>query len=160
MRRSQYVHLYEAVSLPFDRARTVLSDRSIPSLESDEPVRIPAFHEGDLSLELEVAGFHLEKEAHFEVSDYVDIPGHLPLGRVQLRWIPADGSPLVPPIAAELEIEPIDEERTMVSLLANYEPPLGRIGTLMDRVAMHRIADTALKRYFGRLVGELEETEA
>lgn len=157
MRRSQYVHLYEAVRVPFDRARTILSDRSIASLESDEPVRIPAFHEGDLSLELEVAGFHLEKEAHFEVSDYVDIAGHLPLGRVQLRWIPADGSGLVPPIAAELEIEPIDDARTMVSLLANYEPPLGRIGTLMDRVAMHRIADTALKRYFDRLVGELEK---
>jgi hypothetical protein len=157
VKRNQYVHLYEAVGVPFDKARTILTERSVPALESDEPVRIPAFHEGDLSLELEVAGFHLEKEAHFEVSDYVDIPGHLPLGRVQLRWIPADASTLVPPIAAELEIEPIDDARTMISLLANYEAPFGRLGTLMDRVAMHRIADTALKRYFSRLVEDLEK---
>jgi hypothetical protein len=27
----------------------------------------------------------------------------------------------------------------------------------MDRVAMHRIADTALKRYFKRLVEDLEK---
>ena len=65
----------------------------------------------------------------------------------------------MPPISADLEIEPIDEGRTMVSLLANYEPPLGRVGTLMDRVAMHRIADTALKRYFERLVADLERAE-
>ena len=54
------------------------------------------------------------------------------------------------------EIEPIDDKRTMVSLLASYEPPLGRIGAVVDRVAMHRVAEAALARFFEGLLAELK----
>jgi hypothetical protein len=78
------------------------------------------------------------------------------MGRIQLAWEPIDHGDTYPVITADLEIEPIDDKRTMVSLLASYEPPLGRIGAVVDRVAMHRIAEAALARFFEGLLIELK----
>jgi len=103
-----------------------------------------------------VAGVHFVKDVCFRVADYADVPGPLPMGRIQLVWEPIDQGDAYPAITADLEIEPIDEKRTMISLLASYEPPLGRIGAVVDRVAMHRIAEAALARFFEGLLAEVK----
>lgn len=155
MRRNHYIHLYSATRRPFVDVAAVLRDRTVPALATRRDVAIPTFHEGDAALELDVAGVHVGKQAHIEVGDYADVPGPIPLGRLQIRWVPADGSALVPEIHSALEIEAIDETRTMVSLLAWYDPPFGRLGRLVDRVAMHRVADGVMRHYFDELIDEL-----
>ena len=133
----------------------MLRDRTIPALAAERSVAIPAFHEGDAALDLEVAGIHVGKEANVEVGDYTYVEGLIPMGRLQIRWVPADGSTFVPEIHSALEIEAIDEKRTMVSLLAWYDPPFGALGRLVDRVAMHRVADAVMRHYFDELIDEL-----
>ena len=80
------------------------------------------------------------------------------MGRLQMSWEPVEQSDLYPVVTADLEIEPIDDDRTMVSLLASYDPPLGRIGAIVDRVAMHRVAQAALGRFFSHLLHEIRES--
>lgn len=155
MHRNHYVHLYSAVHRRFAQVAKVLSERTIPALAATREVSIPAFHEGDIALDVEVAGIHVGKQAHIEVGDYTDVPGLIPMGRLHLRWVPADGSSLVPEIHSAVEVEAIDEVRTMVSLLAWYDPPFGRLGRLVDRAAMHRVADAVMRHYFDELIDEL-----
>lgn len=155
MRRNHYVHLYSATRRPFADVAGAFRNRSLPALAARRDVAIPEFHEGDAALDLDIGGVHVGKKAHIEVGEYVDVPGHIPLGRLQIRWVPADGSALVPEIHSAVEIEAIDEGRTMVSLLAWYDPPFGRLGRLVDRVAMHRVADGVMRHYFDELIDEL-----
>lgn len=151
----QYVQLYNAVGEPFHRIREVLVDREVASLTAPRRLSMDWLHEGESTLEVEMAGVHLVKEVLFRVSDYVDVPGHLPMGRLQLSWEPTDTTDLYPVVHADLEIEPIDPQRTMISLLASYVPPLGRIGKIVDRVAMHSVAQVALSRFFSELVRDI-----
>ena len=138
--------------------RTLLTDRALPALDAPRRIGVDWLQEGDAHLDMDVAGVHFVKDVCFRVTDYSDVPGRLPMGRVQLVWEPIDHGDVYPAITADLEIEPIDEKRTMISLLASYEPPLGRIGAVVDRVAMHRIAEAALARFFERLTTQDAET--
>ena len=151
----QYVQLYKAVGIPFAEVRRLLTERSVPALDAPRRVGVTWLNEGDTHVDLDVAGIHLVKEVCFRVADYIPVPGALPMGRIQLSWEPLDHEDVYPIVTADLEIEPIDERRTMVSLLASYKPPLGRIGAVVDRVAMHRIAESALRRFFEGLIAEL-----
>ncbi|MEN8233676.1 MAG: hypothetical protein ABFR89_01990 [Actinomycetota bacterium] len=152
----QYVQLYNAVGVPYEVIRAFLTGRSLPVLDAPRRIGVDWLSEGTAHLEFDIARAHLVKEVCFRVADYSDVSGPLPMGRVQLSWEPLDHTDIYPIVSADLEIEPIDHERTMVSLLASYDPPLGRIGAVVDRVAMHRIAESALRRFFERLVSEIK----
>jgi len=151
----QYVQLYNAVGIPFAEVRRLLTERSVPALDAPRRIGIPWLEEGGAHMDLDVAGVHLVKEVCFRVADYVPVSGALPMGRIQLSWEPLDHEDIYPTVSADLEIEPIDDRRTMVSLLASYKPPLGRIGAVVDRVAMHRLAESALRRFFEGLIAEI-----
>jgi hypothetical protein len=153
----QYVQLYNAVGISFSEVRRLLTERAVPALDAPRRIGVDwLIQGGDAHRDLDVAGVHLVKEVCFRVADYAQLPGALPLGRIQLSWEPLDHDDIYPTLTADLEIEPIDERRTMVSLLASYNPPLGRIGAVVDRVAMHRIAESALRRFFEGLIAEIK----
>jgi hypothetical protein len=151
----QYVQLYNAVGEPFERIREVLVDGEVASLTAPRRLSMDWLHEGDATLEIEMAGVHLVKEVLFRVSDYIEVPGRLPMGRLQMSWEPTDNTELYPVVNADLEIEPIDRNRTMISLLASYVPPLGRVGRFVDRMAMRNVAQVALGRFFSDLVDDI-----
>ncbi len=152
----QYVQLYKAVGVPFAVVRRFLAEESLPALDAPRRVGVDWLHEESTHLDIDVAGLHLVKDVCFRVTDFADVPGPLPMGRIQLSWEPIDHADIYPTVSADLEIEPIDDRRTMVSLLASYQPPLGRIGAVADRVAMHRIAESALRRFFEGLLVEIK----
>jgi hypothetical protein len=152
----QYVQLYNAVGVPYPTVRELFDDRALPALDAPRRIGVDWLREGEAHLDVDLAGVHFVKDVCFRVADYTDVPGPLPMGRIQLSWEPIEHGDVYPAITADLEIEPIDEKRTMISLLASYEPPLGRIGAVVDRVAMHRVAEAALARFFEGLLIELK----
>jgi hypothetical protein len=152
----QHVQFYKAVGVPFAVVRRFLTDQSLPALDAPRRIGVDWMHEGDTHLDLDVAGLHLVKDVCFRVTEFADVPGPLTMGRIRLSWEPVDHQDIYPTVTADLEIEPIDDRRTMVSLLASYQPPLGRIGAVVDRVAMHRLAESALRRFFEGLLVEIK----
>ncbi len=152
----QYVQLYNAVAVPFAVVRRFLTEQSLPALDAPRRIGVDWLREGNTHLDLDVAGLHLVNDVCFRVADFADVPGPLPMGRIQLSWEPVDHEDVYPTVTADLEIEPIDDRRTMVSLLASYQPPRGRIGAVADRVAMHRVAESALRRFFEGLLVEIK----
>ncbi len=152
----QYVQLYNAVAVPFAVVRRFLAEQSLPALDAPRRIGVDWLREGETHLDVDLAGLHLVKDVCFRVTDFADVPGHLPMGRIQLSWEPVEHKDIYPTVTADLEIEPIDDRRTMVSLLASYQPPLGRIGAVVDRVAMHRVVESALRRFFEGLLVEIK----
>ena len=152
----QHVHLYNAVNRPYSHVRNALMNHALDLLERATEAGLSGAHES--ALEIEVGGIALAKEVHLDVKGFRDIPGRVPLGRVSIRWSPSDHSALFPVIEADLEAEPIDDERTMFSLLGLYQPPLGLVGAALDRLGFHRLAETALERFFHRLLVVIEES--
>jgi len=71
----------------------------------------------------------------------------------------ADMDVLFPVFAGELQATSLPDARTELALVGSYEPPLGPVGELVDRVVMHRLARQALAGFLAR-AGERVVPEA
>jgi hypothetical protein len=141
--------------LPYQSVRKLLRHHADEVLQVPLDQSLAGVHEITTELEFPVVGMNLNKEVVLHVGEYADLPGRIPMGRLELRWEPTEHSALFPLIEADLEVEPIDSDRTMVSLLGLYQPPLGRFGEAVDRIMLHRLAEAAFDRFFRQLLHEI-----
>lgn len=151
----QYVQMYGAVGVPYHSVREMMRDRTLATLATPRTLPREWLHGGDAQLDVDLVGRRVARDVSVTIADFVDVPGRVPLGRVHLQWTPVDRTSLYPVLDADLEIEPINVSRTMVSILASYEPPLGRLGGVVDRLGMHRLAEATVRRFFSRLTAEV-----
>jgi hypothetical protein len=75
-----------------------------------------------------------------------------PTDRLMLpvSWEAVGGPPLFPRMEGTLHVQPAQGGGTLLTLNANYDPPLGRIGALIDRAAMHRLAGATMQDFVRR----------
>lgn len=80
-------------------------------------------------------------------------PGNLRDGRIMLpvSWETAGGPPIFPKLAGTLHVEPAGPDETRITLNATYDPPLGRLGALIDRSLLHRLARMTMVDFVERL---------
>jgi hypothetical protein len=78
---------------------------------------------------------------------------------VPLTWKATATPGLFPVMSADLEVAPLDENLTQLTLRGRYEPPLGAVGRRIDRLLMHRVAEASVRAFLGRLVSTLSVTE-
>jgi hypothetical protein len=88
------------------------------------------------------------------------LPGEIRRDRIMLpvSWEAVGGPPIFPIMEGTLHIEPEDPRRARMTLNASYDPPLGRLGELIDRAVMHRIAQVTMNDFVQRLARALTES--
>lgn len=153
--RERSVFIQTAVRRSFGDVQALLQARAVPSI--DAPIDLPVdwLHDGATSLQADLAGVPLEAHVRLTVSDLAVLERPTPRGTMSLEFRPLDYGALAPELKSVLEIQPIDEETTMLTLLGHYAPPFGAAGLVADRVVMHTLAEKGLRRFMARLVREL-----
>ncbi|MFO7549504.1 MAG: hypothetical protein R6X29_11650 [Acidimicrobiia bacterium] len=63
---------------------------------------------------------------------------------------------LFPSMDAELVLAAMGPDRTHITFQGRYEPPLEAVGKLIDRAAMHRVAESTVRHLVERLAASLE----
>lgn len=82
-----------------------------------------------------------------EHGDYVVIP---------MTW-QADGLDAAFPVLwADLEVAPIGEGETQLTLTGRYDPPLGSLGRTLDRLVLHRVAQASVRAFLEGVGAALE----
>ena len=101
-----------------------------------------------------VAGLPLYKRGRVDFG-----AARLHLGQRQtvlpVTWAPIGGPPIFPTMEGELIVEGLDANEARLTLRASYDPPLGHVGEVVDRVLLHRLADATIGDFLARLAGEL-----
>ena len=65
---------------------------------------------------------------------------------VGLRWQAAGAAGgLFPVLDANISISPAGDDTARLALAGSYRPPLGRLGTGLDRAIMHRVAAATMR---------------
>jgi hypothetical protein len=152
----RYVHRYEAVKVPFDRVHDILANRPCAVLEPAATAGAEFTAEASLALGIEVGSREITKELSVDIGGLVDVAGRIPLSRLSLRWRPPEETALFPVIEADLEIQPMPSQLTLVSFLGIYEPPLGAVGAAVDRLVLYRVAEAAFHRFFDGVVHRIQ----
>lgn len=76
-----------------------------------------------------------------------------------VRWRAVGSTLLFPHMDAELVLSPLGQA-THVEFRGVYTPPMGPVGVLLDRVAMHRLAEATVRNFLERLVDLIEVSGA
>jgi hypothetical protein len=75
-----------------------------------------------------------------------------------LSWWATGAQRLFPTLDADLEIMPLGPDQVMLTLMGRYEPPLGAVGRGLDRLVLHRIAETCVRSFLHRTAANLEHS--
>jgi hypothetical protein len=78
---------------------------------------------------------------------------------LHIRWRAATETGLFPTLEGDLEVAALGSAKTQLGLSATYEPPLGLVGRVADRVLFHRVAEVTVKDFLERIGERLERTE-
>lgn len=84
---------------------------------------------------------HVAARAQVEVGDAHHVRSRIV---IPLTWQAARAAAWFPVMDAILELHPAGRGRTRVVFWGRYDPPLGRIGDILDRLVAHGIADATV----------------
>lgn len=68
-----------------------------------------------------------------------------------VRWRATGAEALFPSLEGDLTVLPDDDDGTVLHLQATYEPPLGSLGSLMDRALLARVARATVADWLERV---------
>jgi hypothetical protein len=71
-------------------------------------------------------------------------------------WRTSGGPPLFPILEGHLEVEGASPQQTTLGLKANYAPPLGGLGRLVDQTLLRGLAQATVKDFVERLAQALD----
>lgn len=79
---------------------------------------------------------------------------------VPFCWSASDGPSLFPRLDADLEIAPFGPRQTQLVIRARYEAPGGAIGRAVDRVLLHRLAESTLRAFLNGICAIVQRSAA
>jgi hypothetical protein len=72
-----------------------------------------------------------------------------------ISWSATGAEVLFPRLNADLLISHVGHNQTTISLEGTYEPPLGTLGKVVDRIMLRNVADSTVKAWVDRLAGAM-----
>ena len=91
---------------------------------------------------LRVAGVTVRKRVTVELGE----PEHQgDWTNVPISWKATFPEQLFPVLTGRLELVPVDKKVTRLTVSGMYEPPLGRLGALIDEAVMHSVAEATVR---------------
>lgn len=101
---------------------------------------------------LRVAGISVRKRVKVELGrpeahgDWTDLP---------ISWKATFPEHLFPVLTGRLELVPVDTTETRLTVSGMYEPPLGRLGTVIDDAVMHNVAEATVRELTEEIAAQL-----
>lgn len=80
-----------------------------------------------------------------------------PATRLTLKWQAASNPGVFPSMIATLTIFPLSPTETQLELSGQYEPPMGKVGEVIDAALGRRLAEASVSSFIKEVAGWLRE---
>lgn len=151
-----FLRAFVEIRIPASAATQVLRRLPQTLVESFATEAIDHGHTVLAEVGFPVAGRRVGKQVEIVLGDAVETPGRTWL---PLWWKATGAGSLFPSLEGELEAAPLGKHLTQVGLSARYKPPFGVVGTTLDRMLLHRVAEATIQDFLQR-IGVAVETQA
>ncbi len=161
MTRGQSIRSYDYVNHPYEKVREALSED--PRTLFQAATKTAAARANNLASELHVdlGGIKLGADISISVKSIAEHPATATTGPstvMHLEWEAANRKDLFPFMKAELSIYALTGTETQLDFSGVYEPPLGTLGSAMNAVVGHRIAESSVHRFVSDVAEHLRKT--
>ena len=159
MSEAHRIHCYEYVNRPYEEVSEALVLGAVGIFQratSSAAVRATSLVS---KLKVTVAGLEVGKNVVVRV---LRVDRHAKVGqtmseatRLELEWHAETGRALFPSMHAALTAYPLSPSDTQLDLEGEYDPPLGILGDVADRLLGHRIAQASVHQFLEDVAGRL-----
>ncbi len=149
---------YEYVNRPYEQVRGVLRERGAELFQRATTSAAARADALASTLRVTVAGIELGVDVHIHVRgarEEAGIAGMSPVTRVALSWEAAKATALFPSMDAELSAWPLFATETQLEIEGRYTPPMGVVGTAVDAMVGHRVAEAVVHRFLEEIVEQI-----
>ena len=96
------------------------------------------------------------KHVQLEIGTARATPAH---DRIMLpvNWSAVGGPPLFPRMEGTFHVDPYGPESARLTLNARYDPPVGALGSLLDRALMHHLAQATMDDFMVRVAAAVTD---
>ena len=155
------VRSFDYVNHPYERVRDVITSDAHSVFAAATSAAARRASSVASELHVDIAGVRVGAEVKVSIgSSREESSGH-PSSRVthmEVAWEAALHPRLFPLMTAELAIYPLTATETQLDFAGRYEPPLGALGSALDAVVGHRIAEASIHRFVADVAQHLRDT--
>jgi hypothetical protein len=148
-----FLRAFMEIQVPAEGAAAVLRRLPQALVESFAVEAIDHGHTVLTEVGFPMGAGRIGREVQIELGVPIDTPSRTWL---PLNWQATSAGGLFPALEGELEAAPLGKNLTQIGLSARYKPPFGFVGSTLDRMFLHRIAEATVQDFVKR-VGDAVE---
>ena len=146
---------------PYARVREALIANPLEIFRSATRAAASRAHGVASQLRVEIGGIELGTDIEIDVREIEERRSEassLPRTCLHLEWGATRRRHLFPFMRAELAVYPLTPSETQLDFSGRYEPPLGVLGSTMDAMVGHRVAEACVHQFVTDVAAYLRTT--
>lgn len=150
MESDREVRCYDYVNHPFEQVRDVLSTNALEVFQNATKIAASRARSVASELHVHIGGIEVGTDISISIKKIEKQPREVtspPITRLQLEWEATKMPRLFPFMRAELAIYPLTPTETQLDFSGRYEPPLGVLGSAVNALIGHRIAEASVHHF-------------
>ncbi len=162
MSTGREIRSYDYVNRPYGRVRDALGQNALTVFQSATKAAASRAQSIAAELHVDLGGIGVKTDINISVrniEETVDATS-TPTTRLLLEWEAATMPRLFPLMKGELSVYPLTSTETQLDFSGVYEPPFGAVGTVMNAIVGHRIAEVSVHRFVSDVAAYLRQALA
>ena len=158
MSSERQIRSYDYVNHPYEQVREALTEDATAVFQSATKAAASRAKLVASELKVNIAGIEIGADVSIEVKNIASHAADAvspPSTCLSLEWAAVNSPHLFPLMKAELSIYPITTTETQLDFHGSYQPPLGVLGSAINSVVGHRIADASVHRFIADVAEHL-----
>ncbi len=164
MSKGREVRAFDYVNQPYERVREALRDNALEIFRNATRAAASRARAVASGLHVNIGGLEIGAEIDIKLNGIEQGGPIAGIGgestRLRLEWEAAKAPRLFPLMKGDLSIYALTATETQLDFSGLYEPPLGPLGSAIDALAGHRIAEASVHRFVTDIAAYLRETLA
>jgi hypothetical protein len=163
MSKDRPIRCFDYVNHPYDKVRDALSREALAVFQNATKGAESRAKSVASALHVQLGSIDVGTDIAIAVKGVADETA-LDLSarrtRLELEWAASRNPRLFPLMRAELSLYPLTATETQLDFSGQYEPPLGVLGSAIDAVVGHRIAEASVHRFVSDVAEYLRKSLA
>ena len=158
---SQEIRYFDYVNHPYDKVSETLTSSAQEVFQAATSSATSRASDVAAALHVKIAGIDIATDIAITIKGVETIPAEVqsPARTVlHLEWEAASSPRLFPFMSADLLIYPLTATETQLELSGTYVPPGGVLGSAIDAVVGHRVAESSVHSFISDVAAHLRKT--
>ncbi len=152
------IRCYDYINHPYDQVKKVITDDPLTIFQDSTRSAADRATDVAASLHVNIGGVDLGKDVNIVVKNIEELEKRVgePVKTViDFEWKAVSNPGLFPLLHGQLQVYPLTSTETQLDLSGNYDVPLGIVGSAIDAVIGHKIAEASVLRFIKDVAAHL-----